>query len=278
MAVVNRDKLIPYMNAYLEYLSGEEHGEKTHLLSNNQEDYKRKVAKSAAVVLDCDNWTEREIGNGYIGDCAIKAVRKNQNLIGRFQVTGFSDSVKENLQGSERVLFDLYKEHKEEECFERICKLFGRKYDLVSYIYFILDSERYLPLRPSIFDKIFRKLGIEMQLSDRCSWDNYCEFIETVSNVRDIMREYFKTDDIDLIDTHSFLWTLNYDEINEWFENKDADNTVLADGRAVGSTVFHKEFGEGTIIKINEADVYVEFKVGVRIFPYPKAFEKDYLI
>ena len=169
----------------------------------------------------------------------------------------------------------MYHEHNEAGCFERICDLFGRKYDLVSYLYFILEPNKYLPLRPSIFDNIFRKLDIDLKMTGNCSWDNYQAFIQLVSDVKDIMREYYKTDDIDLIDAHSFLWSLNYDEAKEI---KNDGYNHLPKEPDIDSVVSHKDFGEGTIIKINEENVYVEFDIGVRIFPYPKAFEKEYLV
>ena len=47
---------------------------------------------------------------------------------------------------TERVLFDLFHKRKDQECFERICRLFGRKYDLVAYLYYVADPDKYLPL------------------------------------------------------------------------------------------------------------------------------------
>lgn len=275
MASVDCEKLIPYMDAYLTFLTGNNLGEMEQALRNTQEDYKRRVAIKASEALNCSNWTDAEIGKGSIGDRAIKAVQRNQNLIGRFQVTVFSDKVRENLEVSERLLFDLYHDHKEQECFERICGLFGRKYDLVAYLYFILDPERYLPLRSSIFDKVFRKLSINLQLTDRCSWENYRDFINTMAEVRDVMKDYYKVEDIDLLDAHSFLWTLNYDdfEIDNGIEDTTRNLVVK-----IGAVVFHKDYGEGRITKLAEEKAYVDFDGKERIFPYPEAFEKDYLI
>ena len=278
MASVDRDKLIPYMDAYLAFLSDKSRGDVERALSNNQEDYKRRVAIKASEALDCENWNEDEIGKGFIGDNAIKAVQRNQNLIGRFQVTVFSDKVRENLAVSERLLFDFYHDHKEQECFDRICKLIGRKYDLVAYLYFILDPERYLPLRSSIFDNIFRKLGINLQITDRCSWENYQEFIETIANVRDVMKDYYKIDDIDLLDAHSFLWTIKSENLEVEKEGADTTNNASTDTSAkVGTVVFHKDYGEGQITKITDEKIYVDFNGKKRIFRYPEAFEKEYL-
>lgn len=274
MAEINPDKLIPYLDAYKEYLDRETDGKKGRLLSNNQEDYKRRVAERAMRALGYSNWTEELIGKGSISESAVKAVQKNQNLVGRFQVTVFSNKVREDVATSERLLFDLYHERKEEECFERICSLVGRKYDLLAYLYFILDSNRYLPLRPSIFDNIFRKLDITLQLSDKCSWDNYQEFLDTVAKVRDVMKDYFNVDDIDLLDAHSFLWTVKSEGLEVDNEDGGSSGEISSEEEKL---VFHREHGEGHIIKVSETKVYVDFGGKVLIFEYPEAFDKGYL-
>jgi len=113
-------------------------------------------------------------------------------------------------------LFDLYHEHREQECFEQLCKLIGRKYDLLSYLYFIIDSDRYLPLRSSIFDGVFKKVGIDLQTVGQCSWQNYKEYVGTVADVRDAMKAYYQEEDIDLLDAHSFLWTIALDVLDQY--------------------------------------------------------------
>ena len=41
--------------------------------------------------------------------------------------------------------------------------------------------------------------------------------------------------------------------------------------------VIHNIYGNGVIRKITDKNVHVEFKRGIRIFPYPAAFEEGYL-
>lgn len=43
------------------------------------------------------------------------------------------------------------------------------------------------------------------------------------------------------------------------------------------STVYHNVFGSGTIRKIVDRKIYVEFGCGLRTFTHPGAFEKGYL-
>ena len=277
MATVNLDLLIPHMDAYKTYLDNQDTKASSRPFSNAEEDYKRDIADKAAGFLEAESWTESDIGSGTIGERSIKAVQRNLNLIGRFQVSGFSDKVRESGSEAERLLYDLYHDHKEQECFDRICDMFGRKYDLVAYLYFILDPKRYLPLRSTIFDGIFKRLGIDLQTAGRCSWENYQDFIDTIAAVRDAMKDHFKQEDIDLLDAHSFLWTINMDvlgkEISEGPEGTPQKEKVVD----TGVSVFHKDYGEGTISKLTDDKVYVEFEGKQRIFPYPDAFEKEYL-
>ena len=278
MAVINKDTLIIYMDAYKKYLSKRDHLESNKPLADAVEDYKRGVASNAAKALDAGNWSRDDIGSGRIGECAIRAVQRHQNLIGRFQASGFSNTIRDNTTIAEEVLFDLYHEHKEQECFVRICRVFGRKYDLVSYLYFIIDPGRYLPLRANIFDEIFSKLGIDLQTSGRCSWENYQAFLATVSAVRDMMQDHFNDDDIDLLDAHSFLWTISQDVLKIANEEKSQARLPEVEKKVeVGAVVVHKEYGEGTISKLSDENVYVSFSGKLRIFPYPDAFDKEYL-
>ena len=192
---MNHEVLIRYLDAYKQYIDAQKRGETVRPLANTQEDYKRVVARKVTEVLDVETWAEGDIGEGTIGARAIKAVQRNQNLIGRFQVSVFADKVKEDYTVSERMLFDLFHERKDQECFERICRLFGRKYDLVAYLYYIADPDKYLPLRSSIFDGIFKKLGINLQMTGLCSWENYQEYLSTIAVVRDVIKDHFQIED-----------------------------------------------------------------------------------
>lgn len=272
MSFVNREQLIPLLNNYKDFLDGQNQGDKGKSFCNVQEDYKRDIADKAATALNADSWDKEKIGEGIIGSHAIKAVQKNVNLVGRFQVSAFADTVKENTLDSEKVLYDLYRDNKEKECFDELCRIFGKKYDLLSFLYFIKDPQRYLPLRSSIFDNIFKKLGISLQTAGRCSWENYQEFLSVVKEVREAMVDHYGEADIDLLDAHSFLWTTK-----EETEKSDI-KPVKTGGIVEGSRVFHKEYGEGVISKFTEGKVYIRFSGKQRIFPYPEAIEKGYLI
>ena len=118
MSMVNHEKLISLMDNYKAFLEGQERSNSSRPFCNVEEDYKRDIANKAAEALKVADWNKEQIGDGTIGAYAIKAVQKNVNLIGKFQVSAFASTVKENPLDSEKVLYDFYHDHKEQECFE----------------------------------------------------------------------------------------------------------------------------------------------------------------
>ncbi len=94
----------------------------------------------------------------------------------------------------------------------------------------------------------------------------------------DALKDYLYEEDVDLLDAHSFLWTTGLPVLNEYRET-DVSNTEMAREKRIeeGSVVIHKEYGEGTIEKLSDENVYVMISGKRLIFPYPKSFEKQYL-
>lgn len=279
MAEINREILLPYMEAYIPYLEKQEKRDGDRLLSNAKEDYKRRVAARIKDILNAENWTESEIESGVIRDRVFKAVQVHVNLVGRFQISSFNDLVNKDLNQAERVFYDFYHNHKEQECFDQICGIFGRTYNIVAYLYFINNPEKYLPIKPQYFDRIFKRLQIDLKTEGRCSWDNYQEFLDIVSAVRDYMREYYQEPDIDLLDAHSFLWTTDQGVLDgvDAKEQEPVEDIIENEGEEDETIVYHKEYGVGIIVKYSDENVYVRFGERTYIFQYPEAFDRGYL-
>jgi predicted HNH restriction endonuclease len=80
-------------------------------------------------------------------------------------------------------------------------------YQLIAYLYFIKDRNRYLPITQERFDGIFELIGIpEFKTSGNASWDNYKEFVDIIKQVRDFLKT--KDPNTTLLDAHSFLYIL----------------------------------------------------------------------
>ena len=161
MANVTKEKLIPHLESYRNYLEDMNREEQWKTLNNTVEDYKRVIAQKAKELPIIDKWTMADIGTGKIGELVIQALdpkvpKTPMNLINYNQKTSFKNKIRERTNEAETILYALYHEHKDEDSFSSICELFGRKYDLISYLYFIFDPEKYLPISPGFFDEAFR--------------------------------------------------------------------------------------------------------------------------
>ena len=59
---------------------------------------------------------------------------------------------------------------------------------------------------------------------------------------------------------------------------KSSSNATLVESTlTVGQTVFHFMCGEGEIRSFTDTKIYIQFEIGLRIFPYPAAIQKRYL-
>ena len=107
--------------------------------------------------------------------------------------------------------------------FDRLCNsnALGPIYDLISYLFYIKNPKRYLPNKPSHFEISFALLGeyYNFKMSRQCSWSNYQEFINRISEIRTGLEDYFGDtknfdEKISMIDAHSFCWIIaNYSEL-----------------------------------------------------------------
>lgn len=85
----------------------------------------------------------------------------------------------------ERWLWDAFRTGQSQgELFERLRELAGDGYPLAAYLFFLNDIDRFAPIAPRTFDEAFRRLGIDLRTSGRCSWANYADFNDALEAVR----------------------------------------------------------------------------------------------
>jgi len=109
----------------------------------------------------------------------------------------------------EKWFFAFFKTSKsEEKAFEEFRELAGNRYDLVAYLFFLKDWDRFMPIAPTTFDKAFRLFGFDLVTSGRCSWANYARYNENLLEVQRALRNFRGIRDARLIDAHSFCWML----------------------------------------------------------------------
>lgn len=189
----------------------------------NEEYYKTRAATNAWGVLKSKKWDERWIGSGKIAECAISVMKCAENLVHYNQKTKFINCLdpahpKYKADG-EKVLYHIYRGNDDQKAFEEAVDTFGANYDTIAYLFYIKNPGRYLPIRSSLFEASFQRLGLSFKTSGLCNWDNYSEYNGLIAEIRDEMQraalvEY--PEEVRLIDAHSFLWIIQEKRFDDW--------------------------------------------------------------
>lgn len=184
---------------------------KTHPYIDENENYKFGVLENAKENLLVKTWKVDEIGEGRI----IKSVKNSiqpttiykykkldNNLIDWRKKDDFK-KLKPTFE-NEKLLFDFYKSKiKDEDAFNRFHDL-GFAYQLIAYLFFIKNPQKYMPISQVRFDKIFDFLNLNFQTSHNISWENYSTFNEILKSFKIHLSRYHEN--ITLLDAHTFLW------------------------------------------------------------------------
>ena len=186
-----------------------------------EEDYKSFAAESARKELAAKEWKEDWIGTGKIAERAIRAISQSGNLVNHNQQISFRNRLdpkhKDFQPEGERAIFDIYRGNNEKIAFKNAIKIFGAKYDTISFLFFIKDDTRFLPISPGNFDKSFALLGVDYRTSYKCGWDNYLGFISIIDEIREIMDDMLPLKaKARLIDAHSFVWVIHEKQFLNW--------------------------------------------------------------
>lgn len=191
------------------------------------ESYKPRVRDVALTRLDADSWIEDQIGSGSIVAKVIDAIEiqathgdVTNNMV--FWQNRFGHANREHralieaaaggtgLQTLERLLFQLYRTDREEGViFEELSEAVGAKYPLMAYLFFLKDMDRFMPIQPTGFDRVFGEIGLEFRTLRHCTWDNYSQFNALLDDLRTPIAKLAGLDEVRLIDAHSLLWVFS---------------------------------------------------------------------
>lgn len=177
------------------------------------EGYKDEVCVEARRRLGVGDWDVSEVGTGAILERVIHAIEIKGNNLLKWAQFGIHNVLKESLTNPrcfavESLLFDFYSgELDAEDVFDPLVEELGGKYPLLAYLFFIRDCDRFLPISPDHFDKVFVRLGIDLKTSGKCGWQNYSAYIAAIRQVQNLLHieGYANTR---LLDAHSFCWLL----------------------------------------------------------------------
>ena len=197
-----------------------------------EEGYKALVPNRSRTVLNVEEWDESWIGSGKIQSRICKIMDLGYNLTNfnsRIDFRKhFESDKKEYNPDSERVIYEIYKGSDDKSAFEHAIEVFGAKYPIIAYLFFVKDENKYLPTSPSRFDLAFKELGIDFEMSFKCSWDNYTQYIEIIKNIGNLMPQYLDiSHNVRLLDAHSFVWIIGEEKYMDWNENPSDINVPM---------------------------------------------------
>ena len=186
----------------------------------SEEWYKRNVCKKAQDILGVPSWNEGMIGKGTISE-RIKTVLHlrgvsetdpnwEQNILDwreKQHLEQYLDAATEDIETAIYLLFTGTTEEDDRRNFNDLADMIGRRYPIISFLLFIKDSGKYMPMKPQLFDERFKLLGITTSCTDYCTWANYIEYMDILRDVQSRISASF-SGSVELVDAHSFVWMM----------------------------------------------------------------------
>lgn len=191
---------------------------------DNWENYKYKVRELARENLMSSRWKIDNIGKGEILKNIKDAInthidyngkRIDNNLIDWRKKDNFSNLKQD--KKLEKILFNFFKSKEKDDgkSFNYFMEI-GLSYQMIAYLFFIKDHNKYLPISQERFDFIFKEANIDFKTSGKLSWENYLQYNSIIKNVQQFLKS--KKIETNLLDAHSFLW------IWGWMKKEIIDN------------------------------------------------------
>lgn len=229
----------------------------SHPYPEKQEDYKYQIHRAARAALAFQAWKTSDIGSGEIIAVTIEAIEiPGNNLLlwqSRFGSKGRAHQLlyeaqgdRDKIQQVESCLFRLYHESYEADSFAELVSIFGKRYSLIAYLFFLKDRSKYLPIAPRYFDKAFGYLGAEFRTSHGCSWENYSDYVGLLGELKTMLEENL-SGEVTLLDAHSFAWILasqmerhgKLADVQEYFNRSVTERDAIVKAR-IGQGQFRK--------------------------------------
>ncbi len=216
---------------FAKYIAFQQKGKNVDFYSGYMEEhegFKRELFHNGHEALRLDLWDKSMIGSGKILNYVIAGLKAKDDggkniVVNYHSVINFMNKANTDLKIAENLLFNLYKGDDDAKAFEDACDFFGRWYPVFSYLMFLKDDTKYLPVKNSnkLHGDRFRKLNIDRECLRYCSWNNYQVFLNVHKQIQMKLMEAFPESKISLLDAHSFVWTLHAAPDDFSFEMKE---------------------------------------------------------
>lgn len=97
----------------------------------------------------------------------------------------------------------------EKEAFENAAVFFGAKYDIVSYLFYLKDRERFFSIRSDTYGQRLACLGFPGSCTAKCTWENYSTFLSCLNEIKQRLIDALPaSENITLTDAESFMWMM----------------------------------------------------------------------
>ena len=213
------EQCMRYFLSYVETYSGDRFtGFENNYFLEKEEGYKHKVYEAARNCLQIASWEKEHIGTGYIAERFRDAYNQKRNLVFYRSDNKTELQIEENVVETEALLYNLYLTDDDAKSFEMAVKIFGGRYDMIAFLFFIKDKDKYLPISPKHFEESFKMFGIDIKLQYSCCWENYSQYLNLIAQIQEEFQKHSGIK-ISLLDAHSFVWMIN--EAKKHYITKD---------------------------------------------------------
>lgn len=180
----------------------------------NSEHYKYDIWNAAnPICINIERSTKnpdkvlKEIGTALSYGCKGKG-----SLAYYKSVKKFMDNAYGHPLDAMNAFCDFYLDADDEKGYEEIRALGCGNYDVLALLAFYKDIQHYLPIRSTLMNKRFSLLGYDVRLDGHADWYSYQhDYLGAIREIRQILIKSLDdvtTDDISLLDAHSFIWLL----------------------------------------------------------------------
>ena len=208
--VKDSDYLKTVIDLFVENITKKQNGLKVYFNNGfleKEEGYKKRIVADAKNILCIDKW---DLSNySFINECVLKIMmHKDNNIVHYQQKIQFKNGIEDRPEHAAKLFYNLYKTNKDRKSYEDLADFFGYKTDVLSYLMFVKEPNRYVPCKKSIFIDRLEFLDIDSEmLKGRMTFDQYLKFNRAIDEVAKIYSDY--VEQINLIDAHSFVWYSN---------------------------------------------------------------------
>ena len=180
-----------------------------------QEGYKKEVFREGNQTMAALPWEDNGIvGSGQIFQAGYRALSIKprgedsiQNLVDWRDVNYYKELNESKKASTEKALKLLFDGSNDEEAFNALLGALGNKYALISFFFFLKDSNTYAVMRPDNMRWRLEMIGAQTSCTNGATWAHYQEYCRILKGIQMFLDERI-SDQITLLDAHSFLWML----------------------------------------------------------------------